>query len=299
MKKIIISLVGLFTIFIFGMSFIQKSNPLQEYNLNAPSQTYNLPKILEEVSGLTDLNKDEIACIQDELGIVFIFNLKSNKITKEINFGEPADYEGISHINNSIYILRSDGDIIKIEDYTARKIKTNLIKTGISNKDNEGLCFDPKTGLMLIGSKSKQTHKKGLGDLRTIHGYHLDNKKMMDEPILTIKIKDVVAYALKHDIEIPTKSKKGKTSHKVKLGISGVAIHPINHHYYVLSAVDQLLLIIDRSGDIIYMTHLPEKIFPQAEGITFLENGDMYISNEGKDKPPTLFLFKPNKFQED
>ncbi|MEZ4900195.1 MAG: hypothetical protein R2806_25380 [Saprospiraceae bacterium] len=40
---------------------------------------------------------------------------------------------------------------------------------------------------------------------------------------------------------------------------------------------------------------LDKEIFNQAEGITFLKNGDMLISNEGKKDKPTLLRFNYEK----
>ena len=52
----------------------------QEYNLSSPTKTYTLPATLNEISGITILNNNEIACVQDELGIIYIYDLKEGKI---------------------------------------------------------------------------------------------------------------------------------------------------------------------------------------------------------------------------
>ena len=43
------------------------------YDWNKPVTQFELPKILQEISGLTDINDETIACVQDEDSIVFIY----------------------------------------------------------------------------------------------------------------------------------------------------------------------------------------------------------------------------------
>jgi len=40
---------------------------------------------------------------------------------------------------------------------------------------------------------------------------------------------------------------------------------------------------------------LDPRVFNKAEGITFMENGDMLITNEGQDHRPTLLRFNYQK----
>jgi hypothetical protein len=45
------------------------------------------------------------------------------------------------------------------------------------------------------------------------------------------------------------------------------------------------------NGKIEAIEKLKNKLFPQAEGISFFSNGDMLISNEGNDKEGTILRF--------
>ncbi len=46
------------------------------------------------------------------------------------------------------------------------------------------------------------------------------------------------------------------------------------------------------NGNIEHIEQLNPTMFNKAEGITFYENGDMLITNEGQDNKPTLLHFK-------
>jgi uncharacterized protein YjiK len=69
---------------------------------------------------------------------------------------------------------------------------------------------------------------------------------------------------------------------------SAAAIHPVSKRLYILASAGNLLVIADTKGHIIEAYNLNPDQHPQAEGIAFAPNGDMYISNEGKYGTPTL-----------
>ncbi len=91
------------------------------------------------------------------------------------------------------------------------------------------------------------------------------------------------------------KGKKGeKKKPDIKLRISAISIHPISDRLYVLSGAERLLLVFDMNGNIEYLERLDKDLFTQPEGITFMKNGDMFISNEGRKSEATLIRFNYN-----
>src|SRR5688500_11831849 len=59
-------------------------------------EKWDLPEELKEVSGISFLGNEKFACVQDEEGTVFIYNLRSGKIEKKIAFTPAGDFEGIT-----------------------------------------------------------------------------------------------------------------------------------------------------------------------------------------------------------
>ena len=78
----------------------------------------------------------------------------------------------------------------------------------------------------------------------------------------------------------------------VKLRLSSVAVHPATGHYYLLSAVDRLLLVVDRSARLVALEQLDAGLLPKPEGITFLPNGDLVLSSEGKGSAPVIARYR-------
>ena len=99
------------------------------YDFENPSIDISLTKSLKEISGLTFLNENSIACINDEKGIIFNIDLTTQKQTKIIEFKTEGDYEGIQKVNNSFFILKSNGDLYEV-DSKGEFVVYSLFKMG-------------------------------------------------------------------------------------------------------------------------------------------------------------------------
>ncbi|CAN5539462.1 hypothetical protein BH10BAC1_BH10BAC1_17320 [soil metagenome] len=275
-------------------SFKSKNNHPNDYQLSAPEKSYILPTELNEISGITILNDKEIACVQDELGMVYIYNLDSSNITKKYQTNLVGDYEGIALVENTIYLLRSDGVLVEYPDFKSPNLKIKEYDLNLPSSNNEGLCYDAKNDRLLIAAKIKAGKGKDKKETRNIYSFNLKTKKPNNSPILKLNIEDIEAEAIKKNIAIPYKINK-KTGEKVNtfnFRPSEIAIHPINKHIYVLSSTDKLLLTINKEGEIKNLMALDPILFNKPEGLAFLPDGTMLISNEAKKEKPTLLTFK-------
>src|SRR5687767_9620546 len=81
------------------------------FDLSHPSSIQPLPSELLEISGLTDVSDSKIACVQDEKGIIYIYDLVSKKIVDKIPFAADADYEGLTRVHDDLYTLSSEGKL--------------------------------------------------------------------------------------------------------------------------------------------------------------------------------------------
>jgi hypothetical protein len=294
MKKMTSKIIGLLVLILLGCAATYKNNEKDTgYNLSKPDFTFVLPDTLREISGLTDIDSTTFACIQDENGILFIYDISINNIQKQYNFHIDGDYEGITRVDSSMYILRSDGILFQISNYQSSNFKLDSFKTGIPANNNEGLCYDPDNNRLLIASKGKIAKGPEYKDKRVIYGFDLKEKLLSEKPVFEFDLQNIKQFATINKIDVPTKTKKNGqiTEPFIKFMTSAVAIHPITKKLYLLSASDHLLFIFNFKGEIEYMEPLNPIIFNKAEGITFMDNGDMIITNEGQNKKPTLLRF--------
>lgn len=235
-------------------------------------QQWDLPKQLDEVSGIAWMDENHMACVADEEGIIFIYNLQSNKIEKEIKFGEHGDYEAIALKNETAYILRSDGVIFEIDNFNSNPGKAITFETSLKDEYNfEGLCYDEANDRLLLTLKDMVDD-----NTKPVFSFDLKSKKLMETP----------AYQIRFKSKIFDKTEQ-KKSHRI-MRPSEVAINPKNHNIYILEGSNPKLLILDSSGKEIKLIILEGDQFGQPEGMTFSPSGEVFISNERQAAPANI-----------
>lgn len=285
------------THFQFLQSIFHKENGW--FNFKKPDFVLNLPFELREISGLTDQSTNEIACVQAENGILFIYNLENDSIIHQYNFSRNGDYEGLTRVDSTYYILRSDATLIEL---SAPWDSSSISETKLSLQtiDNEGLCFDERDNRLLIAPKSIRHKGQDVNDKRAIYTIDLFTKKLNETPLFEISISEIEAFANTNNLLLPQRSQKNSNDSISALNFmpSSIAVHPRTDEIYVMSAVDQTLVVFDKKGKIVSFMKLDEKIFEKPEGITFLENGDLIITNHGEFGLPTLLKFSWKKIED-
>lgn len=229
---------------------------------------WDLPDILLEVSGIAYLGNNQFACVQDEAGVIFIYNTAAEKIDRTITFGAAGDYEGIALVGRTAYIVRSDGKIYEVNNIDTSSPKITPYETPLTAENNvEGLTYDAKNNRLLLVIKGAET---GAKDYKSIYAFDLATKKLAAEPLFKLSLTNPVLQ-----------SQKNKKLNNA-LQPSELAIDPKTGNIYLTEAVNPQLFVLDASGKIISRHKLDEQVFTQPEGLTFSPEGDLYISNEGK-----------------
>lgn len=274
-------------------SILMNSSSRIGYDFSKPTLNDELPPILHEISGLAIIDSTSIACVQDEDGILFIYNIKSHKITQQHIFGLKGDYEGITLVNDLLYVLRSDGVLFEIKNYKSKKLKVKTYSTRVSAINNEGLCYDVINNRLLIGAKGKINKEQSNKNTRFIYAFDLKTKTLNQSPAFSFNTSDINVTAKMLGISFPKKqNKKGESiEHGFKFNTSEISIHPITQQLYVLSATDHVLFVFNKTGNLEYVEQLNPIVFNKSEGLDFFMNGDILISNEGQAHKPTLLRF--------
>lgn len=244
-----------------------------------PVASWELPAQLREVSSIALLPDGRMACVQDEKGSVFIFNLESSKVEEEYSFGKSGDYEGIAVDGTTAYILRSDGTVFKVDDFMSQNPVVKQYNSVLASGQNtEGLALDKHNNRLLIACKG---HDKSLGENKGIYELDLSSGKMNPEPVVTIPLEQEQLQAA------PVKKKEDVYD---VLQPSSLEIHPQTGEYYVLDAVNNRIMVLDKNGRIQNLAALDKKMLRQAEGLAFADNGDVYIASEGGKKGQGVIL---------
>lgn len=282
------------TILLLSIAINCNSQTTLNYNLNKPDKTIVLPEILNEVSGIALLDNENLACVQDELGAVFIFNTTTEKMVARYQFEATGDFEGLAFTGNSLFILRSDGRLSEWTDFSSDKggNELNHYNLPLITKDNEGLCYDKKNNRLLIAGKSKPMAAEAKTS-RIIYAFDLTSKTLATRPAHIINTVQLEKKSMAFNLEPREQSAKGKTK-SFNFRPAGLEIHPQTGEIFIISSSDKLLIVLNEAGSVVHMESLNARRFPQPEAITFMSDGTMIITSEAAGKVATLQIFNNN-----
>jgi len=246
------------------------------YNLSQPDERFELPVDLREISGLTYYKPGLLACVQDELAVVFLYDLKKRAVAREFVFGDKGDYEDLEWVDGRFYVLRSDGELYHFSDEGEGPRTVHHIKIDLPGKnDVEGLGYDPKRGTLLLATKDAA---KGGSD-KPIYYYDLKQQGMWQGPVL--KQADLKLFS-------GTTGQPAASQPDVKP--SGIAVHPQTGDYYLLAADGHRLVVMNPKGVLRSSVAIDANILLQPEGICFAPDGTLFIASEGGKKGKGLIV---------
>lgn len=252
----------------------------------ADYDVYPMPKELNEISGITFINDSLIAAIEDENGIIYLYDMIKKDISRKIEFGKPDDYEDIVLVGNDIYVVAANGTIFKIENFNTEKPIVSKYKTELNEDNNiESLAYDASNQTLLLIVKDKNLIKDKAQ--KDIYSFSLATKKLNTQPSYSIKLQDI-ENQFKGD-KLEETSKKflkilGNQNLNEIIKPSAMTIHPTTNDLYVLSSINQIIVVLTKENVLKKVIPFKGKDFIQPEGIAFNSKGELFISNEGKNK---------------
>jgi len=256
-----------------------QANPLEAafpYALDNPDRRIKLKSELTEISGIAHVGNGLLACIQDEKGRIYLLNLAKGEVTREVDFAKDGDFEDVAWTGQFLYAIRSDGKLYRIEGLLTDDPSDRNHKTPLSSRnDVEGLCYDAANNRLLIACKEEAGIDEKMKGKRAVYPFNLKTNEMHTSPALLIDLDALEARAGKGTEFMP----------------SAVDVHPLTGDWYLLSSVGKLLLVFSAQGELKVGKRLDPKQFAQPEGLCFLPDGTLLISNEGKGGKADIQIF--------
>lgn len=249
----------------------------EAYDLNHP-ETITFKESLREISGISFPagQQNFVYAIEDERGKIYTVELSSGK-TKSFPFGEKGDYEDLACYKDMIYVLNSKGIIILVKtpgstttEFTAIKTFDNLLPEG----EYEGMCATKDSLYVLCKNCSVAHEKSNL----LIYSFKMDSTGNL---LAGANIEPII-HGLKMD--------DSKKKHKVTP--SCLAKNPIDNHWYIISSVNEQLMVFNEHFTLLDNYSLNAAMFRQPEGLAFNKAGDMFISNEENNGPANILVFR-------
>ena len=232
-------------------------------------KNYKLPKELNEISGMVWLSKNTFACVQDEEGIIYIYNTERNEILNRIQFSGKGDFEALAVNETTAYVQRSDGVIFIVENFQSKNPEVKEFKTFLNAKQNiEGIAYDKKNNRLLSSVKDMEPGDK---DYKGLYAFDLESFTMDENPVFKIPVKS--DKYLKAGLK------------KASFYTSGISFYEATGHLFIVDGRQAGLMEMDEGGNILKIYSLGIKDFSQAESITFDKEGNIFVSSEaGKEK---------------
>jgi uncharacterized protein YjiK len=269
-----------------GGHSVQSIGKKTYYEFAKPDEKYILGLELEEISGLSWNGNNSLACIQDEDGTIFIYNILERKVEKRIRFKGSGDFEGIERVGDWYYVLGSNGKIYKVPEMGGGPDGIEILNTPLGQKnDMEGLGLSEMRNILVLATKGKGSTDDEKFKGKGIYGFDLERNKFDGTPIFTIQKKMISRLFEKEE------SKRKDDG----IGISGIALHPIEGNYYLISSEGKFLIVINPEGELLSYVDLPRKQYKQPEGICFDPKGNLYISNEAREGAANILFLRYQK----
>ncbi len=255
-----------------------KNHKLHENNNKLHFEKKSIIKLshsLDEISGLAITKDGKLFCHDDERGIVYQIDYNDGHIIKRFQlgkFGIDADFEAIAIAGTKFFLMASNGILYEFnEGKDLEKIKFKKHYLGFNSKfEFESLCYDETTNSLLFVCK-KYSGKKNKKN-RAVFSFSLKNNTPSKTPKFLISLSEL------------------KEKFNVKdFYPSAITIHSKTHDYFVLSSKGQPVLVrISNKGKLLNAYKLDKHIFVQPEGMVFISDTTLLISNEAKTKRATL-----------
>ena len=272
-----ISTILVCTLTLLASCNLQSYDSPEGYQFNKPQES-ELGKVLNEISGITYNTDDStLLAISDSKKKIFQINYRKQKLKDFTGdgVGPDQDLEDLVKMDTAVYLLGSAGVIYEVPLSKDTGGVHSYTFPSEEKNDFETLYYDPSVNGLVMLCKSCASDK-GKGH-RSAYLFNLETRQFDTTAFYTIATDDI---------------KKLVKDNDAKFEPSAAAIHPINKRLYILSSAGTLLVITDTRGKAIAGYNLNPDDYPQAEGIAFAPNGDMFISNEGKHGKPTLKVFR-------
>lgn len=225
-----------------------------------------MPDDLLEISGIAFVEgqDQEIYAIQDEQGLLFTYNLSTQKLVST-PFGKDGDYEDISISKTHFFILKSNGSIYSFPIAEKDNIKNVREQKDILPKgEYEGLFVDKATNHAYVLCKECKVDKKQPHTTGYIFKIDSDGRLIPNGEFI-VRLDELHKF----DPKIKKTFKPSALAKKYD-----------SNEWYLVSSVNRALVVTDENFHVKSVTPLDLKRFPQPEGINFDSKGNLYISSE-------------------
>jgi hypothetical protein len=249
------------------------------YDITEPVK-HELGTKLSEISGISWINDTLMLANNDEAGKIFAINLADfSPEYRNVKFGPKEDYEDIVKVGSAIYILISTGKVVRVTNYNNEDSIRSETVAELPGKENEfeSLYYDKEVNSLVMLCKNCHKEKD---KIRSAYRFDLQTNTLIDTPYYKIDMDAI---------------RKKLNDSGAEFRPSAASVNPMDNKVYIVSSIGSTMAVINKKGKVEQAFKISRILFPQPEGITFADNGDMFISNEAAADPSATLLQFPYK----
>ena len=252
---------------------------LSRYDLAAPpADRWELPKALQEISGLAVDSAGRVFAHDDEQAIIYQLDPATHRVVKRFSFGLPAvrgDFEAIVVVGRQAILTTSDGVLYAgLEGRDGESVPYVTQATGVGRDcEVEGMAYEPAGRALLFACKEPRTTAL-VGHLAVLR-WSLDRKALDPRPWIFLGLSKI------------TRELRGPGFHPSELvRVAG------SGNYLVLSGREHAIAEITPAGKVVAVARLRRGDHRQAEGLAFAPDGALLISDEGAGRRGTVTVYR-------
>lgn len=251
---------------------------LVHYDFAAPpADRWELPKELNEISGLAVDPRGRVFAHGDERAIIYQLDPATHHVLKRFSFGRPAvhgDFEGITFARDQVILTTSDGVLYAgREGQDGDAVSYTVRDTGVGRRcEVEGLLYEPADRSLLLACKVPRI--ESLRRKVAVFGWSLDRSALVGTPRLLVPLSRVTD----------------------RLG--GSAFHPsdltrdaVTGHYLMVASRERAVAEFTAAGVVADVRRLRHSLHRQPEGLAFAADRSLLVADEANGKRATLTVY--------
>ena len=248
---------------------------LGRFDFDRPSERFDLPGRLEEISGLALTPDGRLFAHDDERGVVYEIDPAVGEVAKAFSLGDPpvpGDFEGIVVVGERFFMVTSHGLLYEFREMADGRVAPyRVTDTALGAVcEIEGLDYDPREDALLFACKVSAPERGAI----VIHRIALDPDKGMLDPLLVPR-DQLESFDVRRSFEP-----------------SAIVVAPTGT-LFLLSASREALIEIDRDGRVLAGVSLSRDRHRQPEGLALGLDGTLYIADEGDGRRARLTAYAP------
>lgn len=252
---------------------------LARYDLEGPpDDRWDLPKALQEISGLAYDGAGRLFAHDDEQAIIYQLDPATHRIVKRFSFGQPAlrgDFEAIAVVGAQVILTTSGGVLYagrEGRDGEAVPYVTQATGAG-RDCEVEGMAYEPAARALLFACKTP--HVAALAGHLAVLRWSLERRALDPRPAILLPLGQIARELKRADFH---------PSELLRVPASG--------HLLVLAGRQHAVAEITPDGTLVGVSRIRRRDHRQAEGLALGADGSLMIADEGAGRRGSLTVYR-------